>query len=260
VALSTALARELLSAAASEESIFRWISGELGRLMSPMRRNRVQRAIRQVGSPAPAMTPSELFLLGRSFVQSGYRKVPPAPSTADGQDSGEPVTQEATFSMDSSTRREAVTRLEFPSLNRLQRLIPEADTEDAAAFRRETDQYGVSLQHRFGLSQLSIHFLDPYEQLDHNAPSDLLLDRICDLKIRLAEIQHSLGLPAYLGEVLGEAALRSILPKSAPLQANTWREVLEKIADVGPGEVQAWIEELLHQGILTVTSKDGRSH
>jgi hypothetical protein len=98
-----------------------------------------------------------------------------------------------------------------------------------------------------------------YAQFDHNAPAELLYDRICDLKIRLAEIQHALGLPAYLGEILEEMALRSILPKSAPVQIDTWRETLEKIAALGPKEVRAWIEGLLHQGILTVTIENGRT-
>jgi len=258
VALTTSLARELLALAASEEPIFRWCRAELSHLMSPLRRNRVASGIREGDPIISSLTPSELFQLGRAYLQSMDGRSYPAASSVTGLDSEESGAPEETIGRDPAALRGGVTDFDLPVLTRLRRVVPEEGTEDATAFDRETAQYGVSLHRRFGLSLLSIELMDSYERLDHNAPPDLLYDRICDLKIRLAEINHSLGLPAYLSEVLGEVALRSILPKSAPVQSGTWRETLANIAELGPGEAREWIEELLHQGILTITSENGR--
>ena len=77
----------------------------------------------------------------------------------------------------------------------------------------EADAYlfdidGTLLRRRLGLSQLSLDRLDSYEGLERSMRMDILYERICDLKIRLAELNYSLGLPARIGELESELALR----------------------------------------------------
>jgi hypothetical protein len=264
MALTVQLARELLVLAASEERLYRWFNIELSQLISPLRRTGVLRCIREGDPIAPALTSSELFQLGKAYLQSANERRLSSASSMMGPGPGHMENGEVRMDADPGISDAAISHpsdspigVELPVMNRLRSILPDPKTEDAAAFKREIAQYGVSLHRRFGLSRLSLDLIDPYEQLDQNAPPDLLYDRICDLKIRLAEINHALGLPAFLNKIQGEMALRTILPKSAAVQSGTWREALIRIAALGAGEVRVWIEELLHQGILTVTSDSG---
>jgi hypothetical protein len=87
----------------------------------------------------------------------------------------------------------------------------------------------------------------------------MLYERICDLKIRLAEINYSLGLPAELVVSEGELAVRDILPKSAPVFTNTWKLALDQIERLGAGNALVWIEELLNEGVLIPADDDEKS-
>jgi hypothetical protein len=86
----------------------------------------------------------------------------------------------------------------------------------------------------------------------------VLFERICDLKMRVAELNYALGLPACLGEVQGELAIRDILPASAAVRTNSWKLALEQIARLGVEHARGWVDELLNRGILVLPSDGGR--
>jgi hypothetical protein len=142
-----------------------------------------------------------------------------------------------------------------PVLARIREIVPTDRSSEARQFRREVDQYGILLRRRVGLSQLSFSLADSYEQLERNSREELLYERICDLKIKVAELSYSLGLPAYLGEVLGELAVRDILPQSAAVRTNSWKLALEQIGRLEPENARNWVEELMNRGILAIPSK-----
>jgi hypothetical protein len=113
----------------------------------------------------------------------------------------------------------------------------------------------MMMRSRLGLSRLSMAIVDSFEDLEGEHPDRLLFERICDLKIRLAELNYAAGLPAALGEVQGELALREILPKTASVRADGWRVVLERVSGLGIEHVREWIEELLSRGALTTAAQ-----
>ena len=83
----------------------------------------------------------------------------------------------------------------------------------------------------------------------------MLFERICDLKIRMAELNYAVGLPAYLAEVLGELAIRDILPKTTVVRTNSWKMALEQIGRLGTENARNWVDELLNRGILAISTR-----
>ncbi len=105
------------------------------------------------------------------------------------------------------------------------------------------------------MRRLSFFLREPYEELESRNREETLYERICDLKIRLAEINYALGIPAFLAEVEGELALRDILPRSAPVRTSSWKMALEQISRLGTANARRWIEELLSRDTLTLPAE-----
>jgi tetratricopeptide (TPR) repeat protein len=263
VALSVRLGREILARSVSDPQMFRWCDRQVGFLTSPPRRERVAQEIGRANVPGAAaiLSPSELFFLGESYLNavrtrasvpgSSAAFLPPgrieenAPPT-EGGDGKETATE---------LSAEVPPETDCPNLTRLEELVPWADRSDLAAFRKEVDQYGILLRNRLGLNELSLSISDSYEQLERTLGERLLFERICDLKIRIAEINYSLGLPAFLSELEGQLALRDIIPRSSSVQTNPWRLVLKRISGLEPENVHDWIEELLNRGSLAISAR-----
>jgi hypothetical protein len=218
-----------------------------------------------------SLAPSELFLLGEAYLNSpemhseggsadtyspqmenfaqgvgAFSSHPEAGPSAIG---GNGTSRESPASTDSPSS------LDCPVQRRLREILPPRDSPAAAGFRQEVQQYGALLRKRLGLNQLSLAIEDSYEQLEISSREEVLFERLCDLKIRLAEIDHALGLPASLGEVVGELAIRDILPRSTAIRTNSWKLVLEQIGRLETDNARNWIDELLNRGILTISSK-----
>ena len=271
VALTVRLGREILARSLLDEDLWRWCSRQVGFLTSALRREEVARALGRGDSlgAAALLAPSELFFLGESYLRSSMgAKVhsKPAGHSASGRDradAGVPVGEGASGDADAAppagaVPHEAPPEMECPNLDRLIEIVSAAGPAGEAGLRRETDQYGALLRNRLGLDQLSISISDSYEQLEHTMGGRLLYERICDLKIRIAEINYSLGLPAFLLELEGGLALRDILPRTSAVHANPWKVVLGRIAELGSENARAWIEELLNREVLTVAVEEDR--
>ena len=273
VALAVRLGREILATAVLDPVLSAWSETFLSRI-SPRRREQVMRFVND-GSPRDAgelLAPSELVLLGESYLATpklqaaGGPQVIPAPQSAAGEIEGSassassgsvsfgPGPQEAVEKTvpQGQNVEGAIPEIASPVLARLREIVEPADDRE---FRREVEQYGVLLYKTLGISQLCLSIRDSYEQLERQAREELLYERICDLKIRVAELNYSLGLPAYLGEVEGELAIRDILPQSAEVQTNSWKLVLEQISRLEPEHARNWVEELLNRGVLRLSSK-----
>lgn len=175
-------------------------------------------------SDAHALSPSELFLLGHEYFKSGAR---------DLCDS-EPPIGESHCSV----------------LSRLGEIAPKKDRRDHAAFEQEVQQYGVLLRGRIGLSRLSFELIEPYERLGDSLSSEPLYDRICDLKIRIAELNHAAGIPAALGGAQASMALTEVLPRPHDLFPYEWKTTVERINRLDQKLAPGWIRELLNNGTL----------
>jgi hypothetical protein len=237
IALSVRMARELLAEAAFDDSLYRWCERYLSLTVPPLRREQVLMSIRS-GIPlaaAGALSPSELFLMGREYRteferENSDRPISSLPETKTGHLT-EPMMKE-------------------PAIQRLEQLKSIGSRTQVNLFQREVEQYGPLLLGRVGLSQMSFTPADAFERLETEFRDPVLFERICDLKIRLAELNYSLGLPAWVGEAEGELALREILPQTETISTNSWTLVLEKINQLRADKAGAWIEELVHRGIL----------
>jgi tetratricopeptide (TPR) repeat protein len=230
VALCVRVGREVLAAAAGDDGMARSVESFLQERLPPRRRLEVIGLIhdRQPRNAGRALSPSELFLLGDWYrTNVGGLDSPPVPSAL----------------------------ADTCHLGRLRSIVPGDGTADATAFWREVGQYGMIVRSRLGLSRLSILLADSFEDLEGEHPDRLLFERLCDLKIRLAELNHAAGLPAALGEVQGELALRDILPRSATVRPDSWRVVLDRVASLGTEQVREWMEELLSRGALTTAAQ-----
>ncbi len=138
----------------------------------------------------------------------------------------------------------------------MEAVLPPSGSPEAQSFTNELDQYGTVLRHRLGLSQLSFASIDSYERLERVAQPELLFERICDLKIHLAELNDSLGAPARIGELETEMAVRDLLPRSPTVRASSWKEAVARIEQLRDSNVLAWMDELVGRGWLSVPSKD----
>jgi len=220
---------------------------------------------------ADALSPSELFLLGEAYLNSSQthsdseRTHSPSPrlethvqvgqAFSDHPESGPSAQGANGISHESPASSDDPSKEDCPVQRRLRQIIPPSDSPEVAGFRQEVQQYGALLRKRLGLNQLSLSIEDSYEQLEISAREEVLFERLCDLKIRLAEIDHALGLPASLGEVIGELAIRDILPRSTAVRTNSWKLVLEQIGRLETDNARNWIDELINRGILTLYAK-----
>jgi len=240
-----------------------WCDSFLSNLVPPKRRERAMALAKDGNSSGAAevLSPSELFLVGEAFVKS-----PPLPpsnsSTPDlsgpvnppGGETGGSGASPATASEEPSSLAPS-KRGDCPISRRLKDVAPDGSTPEGLEFQRELEQYGVLLRKRLGLNQLSLSLADSYEQLEISAGEEVLFERICDLKIRVAELNYAVGLPAYLAEVLGELAIRDILPKTAVVRTNSWKMALEQIGRLGTENARNWVDELLNRGIVVISTR-----
>jgi len=220
---------------------------------------------------ADTLSPSELFLLGEAYLNSsethseGERAGSALPylethvqvgqAFSAHQESGPSATGGNGSYQESPASSDDPSKQDCPVQRRLRQILPPSDSSAAAGFRQEVQQYGALLRKRLGLNQLSLSIEDSYEQLEISGREEVLFERLCDLKIRLAEIDHALGLPASLGEVVGELAIRDILPRSTAIRTNSWKLVLEQIGRLETDNARSWIDELINRGILTLSAK-----
>jgi tetratricopeptide (TPR) repeat protein len=243
VALSVRLGMELVVLSGVEPSVGGWLEPHLRHMLSPGTRERLQTWVSQP-SPEPDAQPmsrSEFFLIGRAYLDdlaSGCFHSNSA-GWVPGANGAAP-----------DRVAEGVPPLESPVLRRLKEIEPTRGTQEESAFRREVDQYGVHLKSRIGLDQLSFVLTDSYEMLEKSMHEEILFERICDLKIRIAELNYSLGLPANLAVFQGELALRDIVPDSDQVRTNGWKGALEQIGRLGLQNVRDWIDELLNRGCV----------
>jgi tetratricopeptide (TPR) repeat protein len=229
VALSVRLGRELLANAVLDPGIRAWCEQYLFARLLPRRRDEVREALASglALHAASLLSSSELFQLGREFLAQstpGGR----APQPANGGPRAAPA-------------------VSSPVLTRLADISREATDP---AFSSELDAYGVFLRRRLGISKTTASFADSYEQLDRVGREYAVFERICDLKIRLADLHYGIGLPAFVTEVEGELALQDVLPRGAVASPGNWKTALEQIDRLRPEHARRWIEELLTRGVL----------
>jgi hypothetical protein len=226
-ALISRLGRELLTLGALNQDLRRWSDETLARFVPPSRRESIRNALEhfETENLSRLLTPSEFFFLGEEYVRS--------------EQAGEQVPV-----------------LNCPILDRIRDLAAEASRSHRAEFREEMSQFGVLLRSRLGLDVFSLASPESYEDLETNKRIRLF-DRICDLRIRLADIQYSLGLPAFALEVDGELALRDVLPRSEKVQAHSWRLVLDRIRRLSIEKDRSWIEEAINRGWLVPAGAAG---
>ncbi len=241
VALCAGLGREILGLSAVDDNLRDWVDRFLTALMSPARREKVEGLVnrRELRAAQSALSPSESMMMGKAYFEL----------TQESLEGNNPLTDEAT-----------PPKMICPVLDHLREIVPKPDTPDAALFREEVDQYGVCLRRRIGLSQFSFTLIDPYEQLERSASRQIMDERICDLKIRLAELNYALGLPAFLAEFEAEPALHAILPEPSNTRISGWKAAVEQIQRLRPEDVKSWIEALTDQGSLgaSAVSSSGR--
>jgi hypothetical protein len=243
-----------------------WCENYLATLVSPRRRERAMQLVQEGNARAASavLSVSELFFIGEAYLASYQRAPQRSPvdiasveggSSAGSSDGAVGNGAHGNGSAHEPPSTGLAADPDCPVLARIREIVPTDRSSEARQFRREVDQYGILLRRRVGLSQLSFSLADSYEQLERNSREELLYERICDLKIKVAELSYSLGLPAYLGEVLGELAVRDILPQSAAVRTNSWKLALEQIGRLEPENARNWVEELMNRGILAIPSK-----
>jgi hypothetical protein len=143
--------------------------------------------------------------------------------------------------------------------DRLNRIVPKPGSLEYNALQEEVSQYGMLLCSRIGLSRFSFSMIDSYERLEKSLRPQDLYERICDLKIRIAELNYALGLPASFEETEGDMALHSILAPSSQAVAGDWRYTIERISRLTEKAVLGWIDELMIRGSLSTRLKDPKA-
>jgi hypothetical protein len=244
------LGRELLFLKILDPSSDRWSDPYLSALLSQLRRERLALLMNneRVVEAIEVLSPSELFFLGEAYLVSiGVlpraacgRLAPFMESVWDGssKDSVKPP------------------RLTNPGIERLRQIIPTADSPSFDSFQMEVEQYGELLWRRLGILESSLRSVETYEQVA-NYRSQLLFERVFDLKIRLAEIAYSAGLPASVAGVLGQMAVQSLIVDRAGTSVSGWEEAIQQIRLLNVGNIHGWMEELLVSGILTFNGAQG---
>jgi hypothetical protein len=112
------------------------------------------------------------------------------------------------------------------------------------ALQNEVNQCGSLLRSRIGLSLFSFDMIDSYERLGKNLHRQYLYDRMCDLKIRLAELNYDWGLPVSLGEFEAVPALNAILRPTSKALAGGWKYAIDMIHGLSGKDVLEWIDGL----------------
>ncbi len=246
VALSVQLGRELLARASLEAPMHGWCESFLNARLLPRRLGQLRDAMASGNArlAVEIVSPSELFLLGQGWLLQ-------SPGSLERND----VSSSALSGGNSGVESPANTRppaISSPVLSRLRAILPPPGTREWGVFRRELEQYGIMLRRRLGINQLTAGFGESYEQLEGMGGEEVLQERICDLKIRMAELHYQLGIPAFLAEVESELALRDILPGEASVRSGSWKLALRQISRLGQENSRGWIEQLLARGILAV--------
>jgi len=221
VALATKLGAELISEISAGPAAD-WVRKSLPSLVSPGRLEQVRQHLVETDADAAVevLSRSELFLLGRAFCNS-----PEADSCRSGPDSGG-----------------------FCDLvNRIRRIVPAPGSVEYRRFNEEVNQYGVSLHSRIGLSRLSFDLVESYERLEKSLHPQTLYDRLCDLKIRIAEINYDMELPASLGEIQAGIALKSMLSTRT---IAGWQETVRQTNRLSKKMAPVWIDELMKNKYL----------
>jgi len=231
VALCVWLGREILALSAVDDGLHEWVDQFISPLLSPRRRTQVDDSVARYDArnAARALTPSELFFLGKAHFDSRRKNVDGRGGDGDAGPYGQSC----------------------PILERLKEIVPETGSPDALLFRQEVEQYGVLLRRRIGLTDFSFSLADSYEQLERAASDEILAERVCDLKIRIAELNYTLGIPAFLAEFEARPALNAILPQSSNPSVGGWKLVVEQIQALNAEDVQSWIRELTEGGSLS---------
>jgi hypothetical protein len=219
VALTTQLGRSLLSMSTGNDKLRQFAVGSLSQLISQKRLEELNSLLdeKDPEGGAHALSPSDLFLLGRLFFDSPASKHDP-----DLEDNS--------------------------ALSGLVKIVPPYGSEEYNKFVQEIDQYGIQLGSRIGLFQLSFGTMDSYERLAAGIRPQLLYDRVCDLKIRIAELNYAAQLPASEAEI--EFALNSIISQSSQVHAADWKTLVEKINSLSRHDVLKWMNELVAQDTL----------
>jgi hypothetical protein len=236
VALNAKLGREAVCLASLDPALNRWLDEYVAAFVSPRRRERIRLALNFSDplSAAGNLSPSELFLLGEGY----FRFLGAMDAGAVAASAGN---QAAPTAHDPFC----------PVVSRLKELSKQTAPSDAARFRAEIDQYGVLLRRRLGLAESSFGIVDSYEALEKSARDEVLFERICDLKIRLAELNYELGIPAYVAEMQSELAVREVLPKTPAVRTSSWHMAVSQIESLRREAVASWMDELLHRGTLS---------
>ncbi len=241
VALSARLARSIISYSGSDDPLKEWLERCLASLIPPKRRERLMRCI-AAGDPNAAadfLTPSEMLFIGRSYL-ADLRAAPPVAPGEIGEAERTPAPAGGA----------ALAPNALPILDRLEAIVPGADSSDNHDFQEEILQYGIPQGRQLGLNVHSLTAPDPYERLERGAPAAVLLERICDLKIRIAEISYAQGWPAALEEPLAEQALRSSASQTDADTPEQWKSRLEWIKRLDNSDARAWMRQLLAFGTV----------
>lgn len=255
IALSVRLGRALLTLAAIDGEFETWCDSYLSTIVPPGRRERLALALhrRHTSAATSVLSPSELLLLGQRYLLASGQDQGMAAGEGDRALSGPRLETQQPYVVDAwAVQASPVPAMVSPLLDRLRQLMHQAQATDGPAFHRELEQYGVLVRHRVGLRQFTLETPEPYEYLDLSLNRELLYERICDVKIRLAELHYSLGLPAYVAEADGEFALREMLLGPPGTKGSGWQRALEKIAQLRADNVRGWIDESLNRGLLTL--------
>ncbi|NWG14154.1 MAG: hypothetical protein HXY20_11530 [Acidobacteria bacterium] len=262
VALAARLGREVLVLSALNPELMQWCDGALRRLLPPQRHERVHSLLvrSKPSAAAAAVTPSEFFFLGQAYLESRNAKRTEARTGNLPEQAGGPQLQSTNASDGQGPSRGAFssgqrTEFSFPYLTRLEEIRRKAEETGEEDFRRELEQYGMSLRRRLAMRRFTLHQPEPYEYLEQNLREQLLFERMCDLKVQLAELHYALGLPAFVVEADAEPALREILSRSIDEGAGDWRQTLQRIARLRKHHVRAWIEEALNRGTLALVDE-----
>ncbi len=249
VALAARLGREVFVLATLHPELMRWCDDALGSLLPPQRHEKVISLLERSRPSAAtvAVTPSEFFFLGEAYLEARGRE-----GTAVGNEVQLVDTSDGQISSEGGFNSTPDTAFASPSLVRLEEIRRRAQETDAAVFKKELEQYGMSLRRRLAMRRFTLDLPEPYEYLEQNLREQLLFERMCDLKVQLAELHYALGLPAFVAEADGEPALREILSRPSDVGAGDWRHTLQRTARLRKHHVRAWIEEALNRGTLTL--------
>ncbi len=255
VALSVRLGRELLALHATVPGAAGWLDLCDKVLIAPIRREQLKSflAAGSFRSAVDLFSPSELFLLGEAYLLAS--DILPASTcnrlTGFVRRAGNACGKES-FGK--------APHISSPTLERLRKIVPTAASSELETFQKEVEQYGFLAWRRIGLADNSFHFYESYEQLQFSSTMDILFERFNDLKIRLAEISYSAGLPASVSELLGDMALQTLTTDSAAANIQNWQGVVDQIEKLGLNQCRGWIEELLGTGALSAYSGKSTQH